>query len=191
MRMRSNKSLSPYPTLCRHCGSNLFTIIGLHWIGISMMAGSLLFQGCGRPLNSSEQNFLGSWETTVTEEHGVNVVIIWTFVFENDKRRLVINEIYEDNRLMSRRSGEWHVIDSTNLRVVLDSQNLHVTDNYENSGSSPIDDSFGQLIGSIFGELLTALTDNEYNIEYYRDGIELYMRWYNHEYQAYRSLPNG
>ena len=177
--------------MCRYCGSNFFAIIGLHWIGFSILACSLLFQGgCGRPLNSSEQEFLGSWETTLTDERGVNVVIMWTFLFESDKRGVVFNEIYEDNRLMSRRSGEWHAIDSTNLRVVLDSQNIHVTDNYENSDSSPSDYGFGQIIGSIFGELLTALTDDEYDIQYYREGFELHMRWYNDEYQVYRSLPD-
>ena len=177
--------------MCRYCGSNFFAIIGLHWIRFSILACSLLFQGgCGRPLNSSEQEFLGSWETTLTDERGVNVVIMWTFLFESDKRGVVFNEIYEDNRLMSRRSGEWHAIDSTNLRVVLDSQNIHVTDNYENSDSSPSDYGFGQIIGSIFGELLTGLTDDEYDIQYYREDFELYMRWYNDEYQVYRSLPD-
>ena len=30
--------------------------------------------------------------------------------------------------------------------------------------------------------------DDEYDIEYHRKGNELYLKWYNHEYQAYSRL---
>ena len=60
---------------------------------------------------------------------------------------------------------------SNTLRVVLYHENLHIADNYENSNSSYEDEGLGELIGFIFGEALTALTDDEYNIEYYRKGM--------------------
>ena len=77
---------------------------------------------------------------------------------------------------------------SNTLRVVLDHENLHIADNYENSNSSYEDEGLGELIGFIFGEMLTALTDDEYNIEYYRKGDELYLKWYNREFHAYHSI---
>ena len=72
--------------------------------------------------------------------------------------------------------------------MVLDHENLHIADNYENSNSFYEDEGLGELIGSIFGEVLTALTDDEYNIEYYRKGDELYLKWYNQEFHAYHSI---
>ena len=72
--------------------------------------------------------------------------------------------------------------------MVLDHENLHIADNYENSNSSYEDEGLGELIDSIFGEVLAALTDDEYNIEYYRKGDELYLKWYNQEFHPYHSI---
>ncbi len=147
--------------------------------------------GCSTPLSPVEEKFLGTWGTTLIDEEGVEVIVIWEFVFEYGTRRVVFNEIYRDNKIVSRRKGEWHVKASNTLRVVLDNENLHISDNYENSSSSGQDEGFGELIGSIFGEVLTALTDDEYNIEYYRKGNELYLKWYNEEFHAYQSIEDA
>ena len=174
-------------SLCS-CIRNLLVKKRLFCIAVTLLGYFVLFLGCSRPLSSIEEEFLGSWGATLTDEQGVEVLIVWKFVFEYDTRRVVFNEIYEDNHLVTRRKGEWHARESNNLRVVLDHENIDVNNNYENSNSAYDDDGFGELIGSIFGELLTAFTDDEYDIEYYRKGNELYLKWYDHEYQAYSRL---
>lgn len=144
--------------------------------------------GCSDPLSPVEQEFLGAWDTTLVDEEGAEVRIVWEFVLAYDTRRVVFNEIFRDNQMASRRRGEWNVRASNTLRVVLDLENLHIADNYEHSNSSYDDEGLGEFIGSIVGELLTALTDDAYNIEYYRKGDELFLKWYDQEFHAYHRI---
>ena len=92
--------------------------------------------GCSSPLSAVEEKFLGTWGTTLIDEEGVEVIVIWEFVFEYGTRSVVFNKIYRDNKIVSRRKGEWHIKASNHLRVVLDNEDLHISDNYENSNYS-------------------------------------------------------
>ena len=52
-------------------------------------------------------------------------------------------------------------------------------------------DSEGEFIGSILGGILRALTDDEYTIDYMRDGDVMRMKWYNDEYHTYIRWGDG
>ena len=65
-----------------------------------------------------EQEFLGAWDTTLIDEEGAEVRIVWEFVLTYDTRLVVFNEIFRDNQMASRRRGEWNVRASNTLRVV-------------------------------------------------------------------------
>ena len=101
---------------------------------ISMKLGLIIvvfFSGCSKPLTPSEEEFLGTWVTEFSEEDGTKVGIVWTFesLFVGD--RTAWNEIQRDDGFISQRKGEWKVLDFARLRVVLDSENLYVTDYYD------------------------------------------------------------
>ena len=138
--------------------------------------------GCSNPLTSTEEEFLGIWEAEFTEESGTPVRIVWWFesYFKGD--RTVWNEIHHGDELILRRRGEWEVIDAMTLRVVLDSENVHVTDRYEETGE---DGGLGEFIGSVFGAIISGLTDDEYTIKYTRDGDVLRLKWYDGDYHTY------
>ena len=134
----------------------------------------VLFSGCSNPLTSVpltsvEEEFLGTWVTEFSEEDGTKVGIVWTFesLFVGD--RTAWNQIQRDDGFISQRKGEWKVLDSARLRVVLDSENLYVTDDYDGNPDEISGDSEGEFIGSILGGILRALTDDEYTIDYIRD----------------------
>ena len=67
----------------------------------------------------------------------------------------------------------------------MDSQNLTVTDNYDGDPEEITSDAIGEIVGTIFGDILSALTDDEYTIDFIRDGDVLQMKWYNDEYHSY------
>ena len=150
----------------------------------------VLFSGCSNPLTSVpltsvEEEFLGTWVAEFSEKNGTKVGIVWTFesLFVGD--RTAWNEIHRADGFISQRKGEWKVLDSARLRVVLDSENLYVTDDYDGNPDEIGGDSEGEIIGSILGGLLRALTDDEYTIDYVRDGDVMRMKWYNDEYHTY------
>ena len=146
----------------------------------------VLIAGCGsNPLTSSEEAFLGTWVTEFDEEDGTKVRIIWTFesLFEGD--RTVWNVIHRNDAFIRHRKGEWQVLNSSRLRVVLDSENLTVTDHYDGDPEEINSDSIGEIVGTILGDILRALTDDEYTIDFIRDGDVLQMKWYNDEYHTY------
>jgi len=149
----------------------------------------VLIVGCGsNPLTSSEEAFLGTWVTEFDEENGTKVRIIWTFESLFDGDRTVWNEIHRNDALIRRRKGEWQVLNSSRLRVVLDSENLTVTNHYDGDPEE-LSEAIGETIGTILGDILSALTDDEYTIDYIRDGDVLRMKWYNDEYHTY--IPMG
>ena len=146
----------------------------------------VLIAGCGsNPPTFSEAAFLGTWVTEFDGEDGTKVRIIWTFdsLFGGD--RTVWNEIHRDDAFIRHRKGEWQVLNSSRLRVVLDSENLTVTDHYDGDPEAITSDSDAEFIGTILGDILSALTDDEYTIDYIRDGDVLRMKWYNDEYHTY------
>ena len=146
----------------------------------------VLIAGCGsNPLTSSEEAFLGTWVTEFDEENGTKVRIIWTFESLFDGDRTVWNEIHRDDAFIRHRKGEWQVLNSSRLRVVLDSENLTVTDHYDGDPEAITSDSIGEIVGTILGDILRALTDDEYTIDFIRDGDVLQMKWYNDEYHTY------
>jgi len=154
----------------------------------------VLFSGCSNPLTSVpltsvEEEFLGTWVTEFSEENGTKVGIVWTFesLFVGD--RTAWNEIHRADGFISQRKGEWKVLDAARLRVVLDSENLYVTDDYDGNPDEIGGDSEGEVIGSILGGILRALTDDEYTIDYTRDGDVMRMKWYNDEYHTYIRSP--
>ena len=150
----------------------------------------VLIAGCGsNPPTFSEAAFLGTWVTEFDGEDGTKVRIIWTFESLFDGDRTVWNEIHKDDGFISQRKGEWKVLDSARLRVVLDSENLYVTDDYDGNPDEIGGDSEGEVIGSILGGILRALTDDEYTIDYTRDGDVMRMKWYNDEYHTYIRSP--
>ena len=137
----------------------------------------VLIAGCGsNPPTFSEKAFLGTWVTEFDGEDGTKVRIIWTFESLFDGDRTVWNEIHRDDAFIRHRKGEWQVLNSSRLRVVLDSENLTV---------SITSDSDTEFIGTILGDILRALTDDEYTIDFIRDGDVLQMKWYNDEYHTY------
>ena len=146
----------------------------------------VLIAGCGsNPLTSSEEAFLGTWVTEFDEQNGTKVRIIWTFESLFDGDRTVRNEIHRNDAFIRHRKGEWQVLNSSRLRVVLDSQNLTVTDNYDGDPEEINSDGTGEIVGTILGGILSALTDDEYTIDFIRDGDVLQMKWYNDEYHTY------
>ena len=146
----------------------------------------VLIAGCGsNPPTFSEKAFLGTWVTEFDEEDGTKVRIIWTFESLFDGDRTVWNEIHRDDAFIRHRKGEWQVLNSSRLRVVLDSENLTVTDHYDGDPEAITSDSIGEIVGTILGDILRALTDDEYTIDYIRDGDVLQMKWYNDEYHTY------
>ena len=150
----------------------------------------VLFSGCSNPLTpnpltSVEEEFLGTWVTEFDGEDGTKVRIIWTFESMFDGDRTVWNEIHRDDAFIRHRKGEWQVLNSSRLRVVLDSENLTVTDNYDGDPEEINSDSIGEIVGTILGDILRALTDDEYTIDFIRDGDVLQMKWYNDEYHTY------
>ena len=146
----------------------------------------VLIAGCGSNLlTSSEEAFLGTWVTEFDEQNGTKVRIIWTFESLFDGDRTVWNEIHRDDAFIRHRKGEWQVLNSSRLRVVLDSQNLTVTDNYDGDPEETNSDGTGEIVGTILGGILRALTDDEYTIDFIRDGDVLQMKWYNDEYHTY------
>ena len=146
----------------------------------------VLIAGCGsNPLTSSEEAFLGTWVTEFDGEDETKVRIIWTFESLFDGDRTVWNEIHRDDAFIRHRKGEWQVLNSSRLRVVLDSENLTVTDNYDGDPEEINSDSIGEIVGTILGDILSALTDDEYTIDFIRDGDVLQMKWYNDEYHTY------
>ena len=146
----------------------------------------VLIAGCGRnPLTFSEEAFLGTWVTEFDGEDGTKVRIIWTFESLFDGDRTVWNEIHKDDAFVRHRKGQWQVLDSSRLRVVLDSENLTVTDHYDGDPEAITSDSDTEFIGTILGDILRALTDDEYTIDFIRDGDVLRMKWYNDEYHTY------
>ena len=151
----------------------------------------VLIAGCGSnpltfsPLTFSEEAFLGTWATEFDGEDGTKVRIIWTFESLFDGDRTVWNEIHRDDAFIRHRKGEWQVLNSSRLRVVLDSENLTVTDNYDGDPEEINSDSIGEIVGTILGDILRALTDDEYTIDFIRDGDVLQMKWYNDEYHTY------
>lgn len=146
----------------------------------------LLISACGsNPLTSNEEVFLGTWATDFDEENGTKVRIIWTFESLYDGDRTVWNEIHKDDAFVRHRKGQWQVLDSSRLRVVLDSENLTVTDHYDGDPEAITSDSDAEFIGTILGDIFSALTDDEYTIDYIRDGDVLWMKWYNDEYHTY------
>ena len=154
----------------------------MKWLPIVVV----LIAGCGsNALTSSEEEFLGTWVTEFDEKDGTKVRIIWTFESLFDGDRNVWNEIHRDDAFIRHRKGEWQVLNSSRLRVVLDSQNLTVTDNYDGDLEENNSDGAGEIIGTILGGMLSALTDDEYTIDFIRDGDVLQMKWYNDEYHSY------
>ena len=150
------------------------------------LIGIVLIAACGsNPLTSNEEVFLGTWATDFDEENGTKVRIIWTFESLYDGDRTVWNEIHKDDAFVRHRKGQWQVLDSSRLRVVLDSENLTVTDHYDGDPEAITSDSDAEFIGTILGDILSALTDDEYTIDYIRDGDVLRMKWYNDEYHTY------
>ena len=150
----------------------------------------VLFSGCSNPLTSVpltsvEEEFLGTWVTEFDGEDGTKVRIIWTFESLYDGDRTVWNEIHKDEAFVRHRKGQWQVLDSSRLRVVLDSENLTVTDHYDGDPEAITSDSDAEFIGTILGDILSALTDDEYTIDFIRDGDVLQMKWYNDEYHTY------
>ena len=131
---------------------------------------------------------MGTWVTEFDEENGTKVRIIWTFESLFDGDRTVWNEIHRNDALIRRRKGEWQVLNSSRLRVVLDSENLTVTNHYDGDPEE-LSEAIGETIGTILGDILSALTDDEYTIDYIRDGDVLRMKWYNDEYHTY--IPMG
>ena len=75
------------------CIRNLLVKKRLFCIAVTLLGYFVLFLGCSRPLSSIEEEFLGSWGATLTDEQGVEVLIVWKFVFEYDTRRVVFNEV--------------------------------------------------------------------------------------------------
>lgn len=144
--------------------------------------------GCSKPLSPTEEAFLGTWEAVFTDEDETVVRIVWTFESLHEGDRTVWNEIHRDDQYISRRKGEWRVVDARTLRVVLDSETLSVTDQYDDSSND--DEGVGQLFGSLIGEMLKALTDDEYTIEYGREGDAFRMRWYNEDFHTYERVRN-
>ena len=146
----------------------------------------VLIAGCGsNPLTSSEEAFLGTWVTEFDGEDGTKVRIIWTFESLFDGDRTVWNEIHRNDAFIRHRKGEWQVLNSSRLRVVLDSENLTVTDNYDGDPEEINSDGTGEIVGTILGDIFSALTDDEYTIDFIRDGDVLQMKWYNDEYHTY------
>ena len=146
----------------------------------------VLIAGCGsNPPTFSEVAFLGTGVTEFDGEDGTKVRIIWTFESLFDGDRTVWNEIHRDDAFIRHRTGEWNVLNSSRLRVVLDSENLTVTDHYDGDPEAITSDSDAEFIGTILGDILSALTDDEYTIDYIRDGDVLRMKWYNDEYHTY------
>tara|TARA_Y100000758_G_scaffold270283_1_gene212193 strand:- start:12 stop:488 length:477 start_codon:yes stop_codon:yes gene_type:complete len=146
----------------------------------------VLIAGCGsNPPTFSEEAFLGAWVTEFDGEEGTKVRIIWTFESLFDGDRTVWNEIHRDDAFIRHRKGEWQVLNSSRLRVVLDSENLTVTDNYDGDPGEMNSDSTGEIVGTILWDILSALTDDEYTIDFIRDGDVLQMKWYNDEYHTY------
>ena len=146
----------------------------------------VLIAGCGsNPPTFSEEAFLGTWVTEFDGEDGTKVRIIWTFESLFDGDRTVWNEIHRDDAFIRHRKGEWQVLNSSRLRVVLDSENLTVTDHYDGDPEEINSDSIGEIVGTILGDILSALTDDEYTIDFIRDGDVLQMKWYNDEYHTY------
>ena len=97
--------------------------------------------------------------------------------------RTVRNEIHRGDVFIRLRKVQWQVLESARLRVVLESENLTITDHYD---SNPEEISIlGELIGGIIGDILRAETNDEFTIDYIRDGDVLRMKWYNDEYQTY------
>ena len=143
----------------------------------------VLIVGCGsNPLTSNEEEFLGTWVTEFHEEDGTKVRIVWTFGTVHGDRT-VRNEIHRGDVFIRLRKGQWQVLESARLRVVLESENLTITDHYD---SNPEEISIlGELIGGIIGDILRAETNDEFTIDYIRDGDVLRMKWYNDEYQTY------
>ena len=146
----------------------------------------VLIAGCGsNPPTFSEAAFLGTWVTEFDGEDGTKVRITWTFESLFDGDRTVWNEIHRDDAFIRHRKGEWQVLNSSRLRVVLDSENLTVTDYYDGDPEEINSDSIGEIVGTILGDILRSLTDDEYTIDFIRDGDVLQMKWYNDEYHTY------
>ena len=124
----------------------------------------VLFSGCSNPLTAVpltavEEEFLGTWVTEFSEENGTKVGIVWTF-----------ESLFVGDRTA------WN-------------ENLYVTDDYDGNPDEIGGDSEGEVIGSILGDILRALTDDEYTIDYTRDGDVMRMKWYNDEYHTYIRSP--
>ena len=141
--------------------------------------------GCSKPLSPTEEAFLGTWEAVFTEEDGTEVRVVWSFFSRWEGDKTVWNEVHENDRPISRRRGEWRVVDGHTLRVVLDSENFAVTDRYPDQIHRTDEEDVGWLVGTLIGEIVKALTDDEYMIEYEREGHTLRMRWYNDEFHRY------
>ena len=141
--------------------------------------------GCSKPLSPTEEAFLGTWEAVFTEEDGTEVRVVWYFYSEYEGDKGVWNELHRDGQPISRRQGEWRVVNERTLRVVLDTENFAVTDRYPDWPHRTDEEEAGWLVGSLIAEIVKALTDDEYMIEYEREGDTLRMRWYNDEFHTY------
>ena len=153
----------------------------MKWFSI---AAAVLCAACGSEmLTSSEEEFLGSWMAEFSEADGTTVAIVWTFQFQEETRK-AWNEVRREE-WTERREGTWEVLDSKQLRVVLENPYLGVTDHYEDSEPDDEGGELGAAIGAIIGALLRSLTDDEYIIDYVRDGDVLRLKWFGDEYHSY------
>ena len=157
----------------------------MKWFSIAAAA---LCAACGSEmLTPPEEEFLGSWMAEFSEADGTAVRIVWTFVYLEETRK-VWNEVRKEG-LIERREGTWEVLGSKQLRVVLESQFVEVTDNYSEDRPHDHEEAEGSIVGavvgSIIGDLLLSLTDAEYTIDYVRDGDVLRLKWYGDEYHSY------
>ena len=67
----------------------------------------------------------------------------------------------------------------------MDGEHLTVTDHYDGDPEEITSDDIGEKVGTILGDILSAFTDDEYTIDFIRDGDVLQMKWYNDEYHTY------
>ena len=67
----------------------------------------------------------------------------------------------------------------------MDGEHLPVTEHYDGDPEEITSDAIGEIVGTILGDILSALTDDEYTIDFIRDGDVLQMKWYNDEYHTY------
>ena len=152
------------------------------------IAAAGLCAACGSEmLTSPEEEFLGSWIAEFSQADGTTVRIVWTFRYLESTRK-AWNEVRKVEST-ERREGTWEVLDSKQLRVVLESQFIQVTDRYEDGPhdeeEADLGSVVGAVVGALIGELLLSLTNDEYIIDYVRDGDVLRLKWYGDEYHSY------